>query len=466
MSKKKKSADEDLSDEQIKQILERIIQDTDSSIIRYINTESQSGPGKSKRKTTTYRVCPMCDRAVGNFGTNFKNHFRKCCPIIYDELTKYQPLYFGTWNQLIENGLIKGKVIEDDEELELELRRTSNYHELCQEEGIAPVVGSKRESSADDESDDDAVGGEGTHREEDEDDLKKFMKSLAKEQKKSSRSRKKKKDASSSSNAAASAAAGSTSPTSSSSAIFSTTPATPRFGSNVTGNNNNNLVSPYSSSSLFSPQSFSSPMIGMFSPATGGVGGGASSYPNDTSWLLNPSLFVNQAIEDVKQNMANALSLDLGSEDFTMLNATSKMNTPSAQQNGLTISETWDETVYKQALHRYLRNNAYIQEIFFGKIEQDGEYDNCAHMQKLTKALEKMIEHNDNELERDEKIIDTFISTQQEFYSTINSITKDTDENELREKKRILSQILSKQHYHSQAAKKPKQDAKKELIEL
>ncbi|KAG2381464.1 hypothetical protein C9374_006453 [Naegleria lovaniensis] len=449
MSKKKKSADEDLTDEQIKQILERIIQDTDSSIIRYINTESQSGSTKSKRKTTTYRVCPMCDRAVGNFGTNFKNHFRKCCPLIYDELSKYQPLYFGTWNQLIENGLIKGKVIEDDEELELELRRTSNYHELCQEEGIAPVVGTKRESSADDDSDEEVA----PH--EDEDDLKKFMKSLAKEQKKSSRSRKKKKDTTASSSTAA---AGSTSPTSSSSAIFST-PATPRFGSS----SSSNLLSPFTPGFISQPFS---PMIGMFSP----IGGAPTmaSYQQETSWLLNPNHYVNQAVEDVKQNIANSSTsnLDLGSEDFSMLSATSKMNAPAAQQNGLTISETWDETVYKQALERYLRNNAYIQEIFFGKIEQDGEYDNCAHMQKLTKALEKMIEHNDNELERDEKIIDTFISTQQEFYSTINSITKDTDENELREKKRILSQILSKQHYHSQAAKKPKQDAKKELIEL
>ncbi|EFC39393.1 predicted protein [Naegleria gruberi] len=420
MSKKKKTNEAPLTEEQIKQILERIIKDSDQSIIRYINTAE-----KSKRKTTTYRVCPMCDRAVGNFGTNFKNHFRKCCPVIYDELTKHQPLYFGTWNQLIENGLIKGKVIQDDEELEIELRRTSNYHELCKEEGISPTV-----ADGEDVSD------------EDDDNLKKFMKSIAKEQKKSSRSRSKKKKVET--------------PSSPSSSMAASTPATPRTldTQNITSPS---LATP--ASSLFLPLNTpASPSIGLFSPAV------TTPYSSKESWFTNPDDTISRSVEDIRSLTVTSKELDLGDEEFSMLKASLSISKIPA----LSVSETHDETVYNEALQRYLRNNSYIHEIFFGEINHGEEYDECEHVERLTKNLEKMIEHNSNELERDEKIIDTFVSTQNDFYSTINSIHCDTSESELKDKKRILSQILSKQHYHSQSAKKPKQEVEKpkQLIEL
>jgi len=447
MSKKRKGDDVALTEEQIKRILKKIVQDADQSIIRYINTEQG---GKQKRKTTTYRVCPMCDRAVGNFGTNFKNHFRKCCPTIYDELTKYQPLYFGTWNQLIESGLIKGKVIEDEEQLELMLRRTSNYHELCREEGIAPigdeddlsVMSEEIYEESSNHNDDDSTEPTSTPVANMEgDELKRFMRSLAKEQKKQTRSRPKKKKQDSS-------PVPSVSSTRSEQhlGLNMMTPSTPGFLFN---------------DKMFSPMTpgFASPMMGNFSPLA------IPQSAQMESWLINPTQFVNQAIEEVitKESKLEASSLDLGSEDFSMLQATSSI----PQTSSLNISESFDETLYKQALQRYLKNNSYIHEIFFGRIGDLPE-DNCSHLKELTNEIEHMLNQTDHELERDERIIDTFISTQQEFYDTLNSLHKGMTDSEFKDKKRILSQILSKQHYHSQAAKKPKQETEKpkQLIEL
>ncbi len=33
------------------------------------------------KKTAAGRKCPLCERRMGNFGPNYKNHVKKCCPV-------------------------------------------------------------------------------------------------------------------------------------------------------------------------------------------------------------------------------------------------------------------------------------------------------------------------------------------------------------------------------------------------
>ncbi|KAL9653652.1 hypothetical protein ABK040_009129 [Willaertia magna] len=443
MTKKKKGEDVNLSDEQLEKILKKILRETEQSIIRYINTEQNpNNASKSKRKTTTFRVCPMCDRAVGNFGTNFKNHFRKCCPMIYDELMDYQPLYFGTWNQLIESGLIKGKVIEDEDELETLLRRTSNYHELCSQEGFGRGGGDKEN-----EEDNSSVGSlsttlkeeeneEGEDEQDEDSQLKKIMRGLAKEQKKQHRRSKQqqRKKATTQSNVE--------------SPISSSVPSTP---SSSVGGTTPLLMN--------SPQILSSTNSQLLLPNLSN---------NNDSWLANPNLYVKQMVEETRLEASKKDLTDLGDEDYSIIEAT---NYQPAPYSSLSISQSWDECVYKKALERYAKNNSYIHEIFFGEIKLDFPQSDETKLKSVKQQLEKLSESLDAGDDHDEQIIDTFVSTQGEFYSTLNSIHKGIDDNELKEKKRVLSQILAKQHYHSQAIKKPKNlqeenEKAKQLIEL
>jgi hypothetical protein len=78
-----------ISRTKLKQILDKIIRDAETSFVKGSNAHSDepsAGQKQNKRKTASFRICPMCDKSVGNFGNNFKNHFSSCCPVRFNIL--------------------------------------------------------------------------------------------------------------------------------------------------------------------------------------------------------------------------------------------------------------------------------------------------------------------------------------------------------------------------------------------
>ncbi len=60
-----------ISKNQMNQVIDKIFSEANSSVIS----------GSQKKKTAMSRKCPLCEKTIGNFGPNYKNHFKKCCPV-------------------------------------------------------------------------------------------------------------------------------------------------------------------------------------------------------------------------------------------------------------------------------------------------------------------------------------------------------------------------------------------------
>jgi len=70
-----------------------IIRNVESSFVKNAVNQSQedieeanqmqqlTNSVKFKKKRNAYRICPICKKTIGAFGTNYKAHVRKCCPV-------------------------------------------------------------------------------------------------------------------------------------------------------------------------------------------------------------------------------------------------------------------------------------------------------------------------------------------------------------------------------------------------
>jgi hypothetical protein len=65
---------------QLTDVVNKIIRDADTSVVKSSTTQ-QGTVTKKKNDKISCRICPMCDKTIGNFGTNFKNHMSACVPV-------------------------------------------------------------------------------------------------------------------------------------------------------------------------------------------------------------------------------------------------------------------------------------------------------------------------------------------------------------------------------------------------
>eukprot|EP00761_Pharyngomonas_kirbyi_P014986 gb/GECH01015017.1/.p1 GENE.gb/GECH01015017.1/~~gb/GECH01015017.1/.p1 ORF type:complete len:534 (+),score=139.71 gb/GECH01015017.1/:1-1602(+) len=88
----------------VEQVSYKLIQNTERSFLE----DTEETARTHKRKWKSYRICPVCGKEIGNFGGNFKNHFKKCCPPVFDCIESINHSYFGTYEGCLAQGLVSG----------------------------------------------------------------------------------------------------------------------------------------------------------------------------------------------------------------------------------------------------------------------------------------------------------------------------------------------------------------------
>ena len=60
-----------ITSEQLEEVMQKIFDEASFSVVS----------NSKNKKTAAGRKCPLCERRMGNFGPNYKNHVKKCCPV-------------------------------------------------------------------------------------------------------------------------------------------------------------------------------------------------------------------------------------------------------------------------------------------------------------------------------------------------------------------------------------------------